>query len=343
MKRFLKLFVFFLSLLPAENLPAETSSIGREAIVPFSNRSSQHVVSIGGASTQNSIPQEIPYSYTTPSDGTVRLTAQNTTGVEIVGDIIREGPNSGEIITEFRVAAGGTFVYIDDNVLPGTTYLYVFEYFIQGIPLPVINLDYITPMATMPALGSFNLVDVNVYDVLRDGQTIRIENTNIQAEANDDYTGSVLFFLNGKRYHDNTYPFSLFGDVRGDYKNGRLKDGTYTLTAIAYPEKNGKGTPGDTANVSFTVENIYTTQVTVYPNPIQPNSIVDIRGAPNSAVQIDLVDDSRPNRRYIICNRVMDDTGSLQYPISLQDLTQGVYILSVRIDGRVIQKRLVVN
>lgn len=292
-------------------------------------------------------PCEVPYAYSTPNDGTVRLTARNTTGVEIVGDIIREGPNSGEIITEFKVPAGDTYVYIDDDALPGTTYLYVFEYNSSILPDWVINLDYITPVATMPALGSFNLVAPapynDVYDVLRDGKVINIEKTNIQAEANEDYTGSVVFYLNGERRDDNTYPFSLFGDVGGDYNDGELEDGAYTLTAIAYPEENGQGTPGDTATVSFSVENIYSTQVTVYPNPVQANSVVYIRGAANAPVVIDLVDESRPAGRDILYNGVMNDTGRLQHPVSSRNLTQGVYVLSVHIDGRVIQQRIVIE
>lgn len=292
-------------------------------------------------------PCEAPYFYSTPNNGTVVLTAHNTTGYEIIGDIIREGPNAGEIITEFTVPAGDTYVYIDDDPLPGTTYLYVFEYHSAGIPGWEINLDYITPVATMPALGSFNLVSPapwnNVYDVLRDGKVINIEGTNIQAEANDDYTGSVVFYLNGERYNDNTYPFSLFGDVDGNYNEGRLGNGAHTLTAIAYPDEDGKGTPGDTATVSFTVENIYSARVSVYPNPIQSNSIIDISGDANSPVIIAVVDEYRPSRRYILYDGIMNSTGSLQYPISPQDLPQGVYILSVHVDGRVIEKRMVIK
>ena len=292
-------------------------------------------------------PCEVPYTYSTPNNGTVKLTARNTTGREIVGDIIRESSISGEIITEFKVPAGATYVYVDDDVLPGTTYLYVFEYFMQGVQLPVINLDYITPVANMPALGSFNLIAPapanDAYDVLRNGKTINIEGTNIQAEANDDYTGSVVFYLNGERYDDNTHPFSLFGDVGGDYNKGSLQNGDYTLTAIAFPDSNGSGTPGDTAVVSFTVENVYSAQVSLYPNPIQPNSVIDISGEANSPVLIALVDEYRPSRKYILYDGIIDSTGTLRYPISLQNLPQGVYIVSVHFDGRVIEKRMVVD
>jgi ELWxxDGT repeat protein len=292
-------------------------------------------------------PCEAPYFYSTPNNGTVVLTAYNTTGFEISGDIIREGPNAGEIITEFTVPTGDTYVYVDDDALPGTTYLYVFEYKNPHQSEWKINLDYITPVATMPALGSFNLVSPapynNVYDVLRNGKVINIEGTNIQAEANDDYTGSVVFSLNGERHDDNTCPFSLFGDVDGNYNEGSLANGAYTLTAIAYPDENGQGTPGDTATVSFTVENIYSTEVSVYPNPIQSNSMVNIRGAANSPIHIDLMDHSGTGRRYILYEGVTDDTGRLNYPVSSRSLQPGIYILSVEVDGDVAQIRVVVE
>lgn len=199
----------------------------------------------------------------------------------------------------------------------------------------------------MPALGSFNLVAPapanDPYDVLRNGNTIHIEGTNIQAEANDDYTGSVVFFLNGDRRQDNTYPFSLFGDLDGNYNKGTLENGNYTLTAIAYPQENGAGTPGDTATVSFSVDNTYSTQATVYPNPVQSSSIIEVHGPANSPVRIDLVEENHASHQYTIYDGVTDQTGSLQRPISSLNLTRGLYILLVHINGRVIQKRLIVE
>ena len=156
MKHFSAFPVLFLSLLPLEYLSARPP-IAREGISSIASQNSLNELSINVSANKISNTQEALYSYSTLSNGTVRLTAQNTTGAQIVGDIIREGPVSGEIINEFMVPAGGTFVFIDDDVLPGITYLYVFEYFIEGVPLPVINLDYITPVATMPALAILTL------------------------------------------------------------------------------------------------------------------------------------------------------------------------------------------
>lgn len=60
-------------------------------------------------------------------------------------------------------------------------------------------------------------------------------------------------------------------------------------------------------------------------------------------VRIDLVEENHASHRYAIYDGVTDQSGSLQHPLSTQNLTRGVYILSVHINGRVIQKRLVVE
>jgi hypothetical protein len=206
---------------------------------------------------------DVAYTYEALSNGTVRLTFQNTTGHTLNGDLIREGVSflqNGTIITEFSVPAGSTYTYIDDNVVPGETYRYIFEYFVGDTGDYEIYFDEIAVVSDIPALGNFILVapsNDDEYDVLTDGYTIMIGGTNIKIEANADRTGSVIFYLNGRKYRDNTSPFALFREINGDYQRGSLRNGTYTLMAIAYPERNGKGVAGDTATVNFTVNNIY--------------------------------------------------------------------------------------
>lgn len=206
---------------------------------------------------------EVAYTYEALSNGTVRFSFQNTTGHTLNGDLIREGVSflqNGTIITEFSVPAGSTYVYIDDNVVPGETYRYIFEYFVGDTGDYEIFFDEVTVVSDIPALGNFILVapsNDDEYDVLTEGYTIVIGGTNIKVEANDDLTGSVIFYLNDKKYKDNTAPFALFSEANGDYERGKLENGSYTLTAIAYPEKNGKGIAGDTATVNFMVNNIY--------------------------------------------------------------------------------------
>jgi hypothetical protein len=174
----------------------------------------------------------------------VRFTFENTTTDTLNGDLIREGVSflqNGTIIVEFSVPPGSTYTYIDDDVVPGETYRYIFEYFSREKGDYEIHFDEVSVVSDIPALGNFILVAPSTddeYEVLTNGYTITIEGTNIKMEANADRTRSVIFYLNGKRYKDNDAPFALFPEYNGDYQPGKLKNGSYTLMAIAYPEKN---------------------------------------------------------------------------------------------------------
>ncbi len=289
------------------------------------------------------------YSYEALSNGTVKFSLQNNVSSGLSGDLIREGltyPQYGEIITTFNLPqTGDSFTYIDDHVLPGKSYVYIFEYITASTGGYIINFDTVAVVSTIPALSNFYLIASSYddeYEVLHDGYEIVIENTNIRAEANTDLTGSVVFYLNGKQSRDNVAPFALYPEVKGDYKKGHLKNGTYTLTAIAFPEKNGKGIPGDTLTVTFTVNNIYEdATVSVYPNPLGSNSTVYINGNPKDTVSLEFSDGSGKGKTFH--RGTLDDNGQFQYPLSSLGLKKGVYFLSVDINGKVIQKRLIVE
>jgi hypothetical protein len=228
------------SLTPSEDRHASPIGINRQDAATFS---------------ENSV---VPYTYESLDNGTVKLSFQNLSGHSISGDVIREGVSyqqNGTILTEFTVANGDSHIFIDDNVIPSETYRYIFEYIIEGTNEYTINFDTVTVVSNVPALGNFLLLPPDggeSYDFLFEGQTITFGHANIQVESDNNLTRSVVFNLNGTTYTDNSYPFTLF-----PVGTANLQNGSYTLTAIAYPKKKGKGVPGDTATVSFTVNNIY--------------------------------------------------------------------------------------
>lgn len=199
----------------------------------------------------------VPYSYTSLPNGTVQLSFTNNTGNTIVGDLIREGVSyqqNGYIIHEFSVANGASYSFIDDNVIPAT-YRYIFEYTEEGTVDYLINFDTVTVTTNVPALGEILLLPPDggeAYETLRNGYEIQIGGTNIQVETDVIRTRSVVFYLNGTKYTDNAAPFTVF-----PAGTANLQNGDYTLTAIAYPKKKGKGIAGDTTSVSFSVNNIY--------------------------------------------------------------------------------------
>jgi hypothetical protein len=232
-------------------------SCSDESLTPSENAATS-TFSHKDRTASSTVSTLVPYSYESLSNGTVKLSFENLSGQTINGDLIREGVSyqqNGTILTEFAVAAGDTHIYIDDNVIPDETYRYIFEYIIEGESEYIINFDTVTVVSTVPALGNFLLLPPfggEAYDFLFDNQTIEIAKTNILVETDHNLTRSVVFILNGSSRIDNSPPFTLFAG-----RSASLQNGSYTLAAIAYPGKNGKGVAGDTTTVSFRVNNLY--------------------------------------------------------------------------------------
>ena len=79
------------------------------------------------------------------------------------------------------------------------------------------------------------------------GQTM-----NLRANSSSAEIGSVRLHLTGPQSAsrtDNTAPYTLFEDFAGS----ALPAGTYEISATAYPEEDGAGTPGTTQRASFTL------------------------------------------------------------------------------------------
>jgi hypothetical protein len=207
--------------------------------------------------SMKSVDPLVPYTYESLPNGTVKLSFTNNTGETITGDLIREGfsyTQNGYIIDEFTVASGESYSYIDDSVIPAT-YRYIFEYAPVSTGYYLINFDTVSVTTNVPTIGDILLLPPDggeAYETLRNGYEIQIGGVNIQPETDSRYTKSVVFYLNGVRYVDSTAPFTLFPTGTADLQNG-----DYSLTAIAYPKKKGKGIAGDTTTVNFSVNNLY--------------------------------------------------------------------------------------
>ena len=230
----------------------EPSNLREDArILSFENRPSESLLNLGSPL--------VPYTYESLDNGTVKFSIQNLSGHSINGGVMREGVSYQQNlkdITAFAVADGSMYTFIDDNVIPEETYSYLLFYFVDGTSEYYELYDTVSVVSQIPALGHFLLLPPDCrepsYDFLFDGQTIEITNTNIHIESDQGLTRSVVFNLNGTKYTDNSYPFTLFPECTANLANG-----SYSLTAIAYPKKKGKGVPGDTATVSFIVNNLY--------------------------------------------------------------------------------------
>jgi hypothetical protein len=88
---------------------------------------------------------------------------------------------------------------------------------------------------------------------LTENYTFSQSNVNVRAEGD---AGSIQFQLSGSENYkrtDNSKPFSLKGDNEDIYTKWKPTTGEYTLKAIPYSRKNGKGTAGTATSVKFKV------------------------------------------------------------------------------------------
>ncbi|MDN5203019.1 fasciclin domain-containing protein [Fulvivirgaceae bacterium BMA10] len=117
---------------------------------------------------------------------------------------------------------------------------------------------------------------------IKDGDVINLndletKNLNIRANIVPMNTGSVKFYLNGQDLRtENAFPYALFSDTQGDYKNWTPEPGEYTINAVPYTERYARGIAGSGMEISVTFT--------------EPNTIVDIaRSNPDFSILYDAV------------------------------------------------------
>jgi len=135
---------------------------------------------------------------------------------------------------------------------------------LKALSDPIAYPDPVTvPACTHLEVVSFTLVKSGTageIGPLSSGAVINlatIGSFSIRANVCDLPVGSVKFVLNGTTVKtENIAPYAIKGDTpTGSYVAWNPAVGTYTLTAIPYPNANGSGTPGIAEMVSFTVVN----------------------------------------------------------------------------------------
>jgi hypothetical protein len=132
-----------------------------------------------------------------------------------------------------------------------------------GVPLlitfKVVNSATVGRLVLVNARTGADLREIKDGDVVN-LRTLPGRQVNARAETQPDTVGSVVFRL--KRddnpeitQTENIVPYSLFGNVgpTAEYQPYRLRPGTYRLQIIPYAEARGKGAPGDTTRIAFTV------------------------------------------------------------------------------------------
>lgn len=114
------------------------------------------------------------------------------------------------------------------------------------------------------AISGFTLVNAASDDDilnLQNGTLLEINqiiglNLNIRVNTSPANVGSVSIRISGpinESRKENSAPYSLFGDNRGDYNGKSLPEGNYTIEAIPYSEPDLAGTKGNLLSIGFTV------------------------------------------------------------------------------------------
>ena len=123
------------------------------------------------------------------------------------------------------------------------------------------------------AVVSFTLVNANTeqdIQVINNGDvldlaTLPVSNLNIRANTNPATVGRVVMALSGAQVRNVTEtsaPYSLFGDVNGNYNNWVPPLGNYSLKGTPYTTSSG-GTAGTALTVNFSVVRTGTNQLPV--------------------------------------------------------------------------------
>jgi hypothetical protein len=292
-------------------------------------------------------------------DQTVKVTIQDRSYLDYSYEYY--GMNTGSGMTTvgggFQLPdSGSMYTFIDTLVAPGSTYTYHVNAYLNCDGLPYVG-EFVSDPVTIenkpvgPAVLNFSLVTTS-------GQTRSladhdmfsvISKYNIKANTSDK-TASVEFLLNGKKYKDNTVPFTVFGDNKGKIHAGKLKAGHYTLTATAYSGKNYKGAKGNTLTVQFEVtgspSNLIAAgqdgtkiNVSVYPNPARDYTTLKLTGEPHAKLQADIVDQSGN-----VCRRLADKlngAGTFTRQWDVRDLGRGTYFVRIEMGEQKATYRLV--
>ena len=85
------------------------------------------------------------------------------------------------------------------------------------------------------------------------------EAISLEARPKTYKIGSVAFKLEGPLSYsrvENVAPFTLFGDLDGDFYGQILPEGSYTLTATPFSQPNKMGEEGESLTIQFSVEDL---------------------------------------------------------------------------------------
>ena len=140
-----------------------------------------------------------------------------------------------------------------------------------------VSFSVVESASSLVLVNSISNTDIQI---LNNGSQISqsdAQNMNIRLATSISNIGSVGFELSGSSSEnavEHIAPYAIFGDEIGDFRNGELSSGNYSLTVTLYSSRNLKGTILDATTVNFTVSSANNSAVTskLYPNPVVGSS-----------------------------------------------------------------------
>jgi|GEM_PF-2751766 len=276
-------------------------------------------------------------------DNTVQFSLQDNSFGEISYDVYGFDRTTGYLNGFFATIAdpdsGAVHSRIDPFIEPGHEYFYGVSATLDCDGQPQVG-EFGVSITIPDGAHVFNFILVEPQTdqdagQLSDGATITDRTLNLRVNTNS-LTKSIVYFLDGKKYIDNSAPFTLFDESKGNYKNGHFKNGTHTLIATAYSDEAGNGIAGNTISVTFHVDASGNQQraVNFYPNPVVSQSTLEINGKAGDKARIDVFDHQGNYIRSVFSGNLNSD-GKLAAMIRASDYIKGTYILSIEQHGSV--------
>ncbi|MEX0291565.1 MAG: DUF5060 domain-containing protein [Flavobacteriaceae bacterium] len=211
--------------------------------------------------------QVIPFSDIKDLDLSIRA---NTYPIE-VGSVYMNlsGPlnkERTENIAPYTLFGNSGEHYLGANLPAGNYHLSAIAYSEEnsgGEPGPTMAINFIIKSSS--AQGKFTMVDTasgTDLFLMEDKMVINWEalynkRVSIRANVEADTVESVSFSLKGpvERNHvENGAPYTLFGDVSGNYQGQKLSAGNYVLNATAYTGEDLTGNLIEDTSLQFTIE-----------------------------------------------------------------------------------------
>ncbi|MEM6768160.1 MAG: T9SS type A sorting domain-containing protein, partial [Bacteroidota bacterium] len=173
---------------------------------------------------------------------------------------------------------------------------------------------------------------------------------------------SVRFSLSGKQNRTRTEskaPWAAFGDRNGDFSAWNAEPGSYTLQAIPYSEKGGKGQAGKAKEVSFTVIAAQTgiaqmssqagsssssfldePHMRIMPNPVADQAKLEVVGRRNGRINVAIFNLLGEVVLEADFDKSMD---SQSFSLALSGLANGIYTAQVIYDRQLFSQKILVK